>query len=176
MITGRVLLLNFSYEPLGTVGVARAMCLWFRNVISVEEYDGENVLHSPRQTFQVPSVIRLRHYVNVHRRRRETTMKRARIYIRDRYRCQYCGLDGMSNFENSLVMTVDFVVPRARKGGKKADNLVAACRACNVIKGHRAFNSLEEAKAYVLKRRAELRQEWEGDTARLKSPAMSATP
>jgi len=98
------------------------------------------------------------------------------ILARDGYRCQYCGLDGMSNFENSLVMTVDFVVPRARKGGKKADNLVAACRACNVIKGHRAFNSLEEAKAYVLKRRAELRQEWEGDTARLKSPAMSATP
>jgi 5-methylcytosine-specific restriction endonuclease McrA len=98
------------------------------------------------------------------------------ILARDRYRCQYCGLDGMSNFENSLVMTVDFVVPRARKGGKKAENLVAACRACNVIKGHRAFNSLEEAKAYVLTRRAELRQEWEGDTARLKSPAMSATP
>jgi len=41
------------------------------------------------------------------------------ILARDRYRCQYCGLDGMSNFENSLVMTVDFVVPRARKGGKK---------------------------------------------------------
>jgi 5-methylcytosine-specific restriction endonuclease McrA len=98
------------------------------------------------------------------------------ILARDGYRCQYCGLDGMSNFENSLVMTVDFVVPRARKGGKKAENLVAACRACNVIKGHRAFNSLEEAKAYVLKRRAELRQEWEGDTARLKGTAMTATP
>ena len=26
-LNGRVLLLNFSYEPLGTVGVARAMCL-----------------------------------------------------------------------------------------------------------------------------------------------------
>jgi hypothetical protein len=62
LITGRVLLLNFSYEPLGTVGVARAVCLWFRGKVSVEEYDGENVLRSPSQTINVPSVIRLRLY------------------------------------------------------------------------------------------------------------------
>jgi 5-methylcytosine-specific restriction endonuclease McrA len=36
------------------------------------------------------------------------------ILERDRYCCQYCGLDGMSCFENSLVMTVDFVIPRAQ--------------------------------------------------------------
>ena len=68
------------------------------------------------------------------------------------------GLDGMANFENSLVMSVDFVLPRARKGRKKPENLVAACRACNVIKGRRVFKAFEEAKAYVLDRRAELRQ------------------
>ena len=36
-----------------------------------------------------------------------------RILERDRYRCQYCGLDGMSCFENSLVMTVDFIIPHS---------------------------------------------------------------
>jgi len=97
------------------------------------------------------------------------------ILERDRYRCQYCGLDGMANFENSLVMTVDFVLPRSRKGGKKPDNLVAACRACNVIKGHRVFNNFEDAKAYVLKRRAELRAEWETDTARIQPRTMTAS-
>jgi len=91
LLTSRVLLLNFSYEPLGTVGVARAVCLYFRGAIFVEENDGSNVLHSPSTTFPVPSVVRLRHYVHVRRNNRETTMKRARIYIRDRYRCQYCG-------------------------------------------------------------------------------------
>jgi 5-methylcytosine-specific restriction endonuclease McrA len=96
------------------------------------------------------------------------------ILERDHYRCQYCGLDGMAIFENSLVMSVDFVVPRASKGKKHADNLVAACRACNVIKGRRTFKNFEEAKAYVLNRRAELRKEWEADTARLQRPAMSA--
>jgi HNH endonuclease len=64
-----------------------------------------------------------------------------RILERDHYFCQYCGLDGMTNFENSLTMTVDFGHPRARKGKKTPNNLVAACRPCNVIKGHRVFDS-----------------------------------
>ncbi len=97
-----------------------------------------------------------------------------KILERDRYRCQYCGLDAMANFENSLVMSVDFILPRSRKGGKKPENLVAACRACNVIKGHRVFKNFEEAKAYVLKRRAELRTEWEGNMARMQSSQLTA--
>lgn len=103
-----------------------------------------------------------------------TSKEGHRILERDLYRCQYCGLDGMANFENSLIMSVDFVLPRARKGGKKPDNLVAACRACNVIKGHRVFKNFEDAKAYILKRRAELRQEWEADMAKLHVPSLTA--
>ncbi len=52
MITGRVLLFNFSYEPLGTVGVARAICMIFRGSVFVEESDGENVIRSPRESWQ----------------------------------------------------------------------------------------------------------------------------
>ena len=132
MLTGRVLLLNFSYEPLGTVGVARAMCLWFRNTVTIEEYDGDNVLHSPRQEFLVPSVIRLRHYVNVRRKRRETAMKRARIYIRDRYRCQYCG-----EHKSAADLTLDHILPRAQGGATTPQNLVSACVRCNQRKGNR---------------------------------------
>src|SRR5258707_9287198 len=87
------------------------------------------------------------------------------ILERDHYRCQYCGLDGMANFENSLVMSVDFVLPRAKKGTKNPDNLIAACRACNLIKGRRTFQNFEEAKKYVLDRRSELRKEWEAKSA-----------
>jgi 5-methylcytosine-specific restriction endonuclease McrA len=98
-----------------------------------------------------------------------TSAEGNRILERDQYRCQYCGLDGLANFENSLIMTVDFLHPRARKGKKIPTNLVTACRPCNVIKGHRTFDSLEDAKAYVLKRRLELRKEWESKTAQLRS-------
>ncbi len=132
MLTGRVLLLNYSYEPLGTVGVARAMCLWFRDSVSVEDFDGDNVIHSPRQTFQVPSVIRLRTYINVRRKRRETAMKRARIYIRDRYRCQYCG-----DQKNAAELTLDHILPRAQGGESTPQNLVSACIKCNQRKGNR---------------------------------------
>ena len=96
-----------------------------------------------------------------------------KVLARDHYCCQYCGLDGMSNFENSLVMSVDFIQPRARKGKKDPGNLVAACRACNVIKGERVFKSLEEARAYVLMRRSELRAEWEARMGRLQSRSAS---
>jgi len=47
-----------------------------------------------------------------------TSAEGNRILERDRYRCQYCGLDGLASFENSLIMTVDFLHPRARKGKK----------------------------------------------------------
>ncbi len=44
------------------------------------------------------------------------------ILERDAYRCQYCGLDGLASFENALAMSVDFVMPRARKGKKDPHN------------------------------------------------------
>jgi 5-methylcytosine-specific restriction endonuclease McrA len=96
------------------------------------------------------------------------------ILERDQYRCQYCGLDGMANFDNSLAMSVDFVVPRARKGKKDPRNLVACCRACNMIKGRRVYRNFEEAKSYVLRRRDELRKAWEAKAARPAAKAAKA--
>ena len=105
-----------------------------------------------------------------------TSEEGRRILERDHYCCQYCGLDGMTHFENSLIMTVDFVHPRARHGKKTPENLVTACRACNVIKGHRLFHDFAAAKAFVLKHREQLRQEWEKEVARLQHHAASAAP
>jgi 5-methylcytosine-specific restriction endonuclease McrA len=89
-----------------------------------------------------------------------------KILERDDHRCQYCGLDGRASFENALVMRVDFVVPRARKGKKDASNLVACCTPCNTIKGTRVYAGFDEAKAFVLKQREALRKNWELKTAR----------
>jgi hypothetical protein len=44
-----------------------------------------------------------------------------------------------------------------------------------VIKGHKVFGSLAEAKAYVLQRREELRQDWESRTARLQGRTAAAS-
>lgn len=75
------------------------------------------------------------------------------------------GLDGMSSFENALVMSVDFLFPRAHKGRKHPRNLVACCRPCNTLKGRHIFKSFDEAKIYVLARRDELRKSWESERA-----------
>ncbi|MCA1594135.1 MAG: HNH endonuclease [Acidobacteria bacterium] len=132
VLNGRVLLLNFSYEPLGTVGVARAMCLALRNAVFVEEYDAGRVLRSPSAVFRVPSVIRLRAYVNVRRRRQAAGMKRTRIFIRDRFQCQYCG-----KRKSAAELTLDHITPRAQAGQSAPENLATACVDCNNRKGNR---------------------------------------
>ena len=90
-----------------------------------------------------------------------TKQEGLQILERDQYLCQYCGLDGTASFENALAMSVDFIVPRARKGKRDPRNLVACCRSCNMIKGTRVYRSFDEAKAYVLAQREELRKAWE---------------
>jgi 5-methylcytosine-specific restriction endonuclease McrA len=103
-----------------------------------------------------------------------TTEEGRKILERDDYRCQYCGLDGRANFDSALVMRVDFVIPRARKGKKVPENLVACCTPCNTIKGTKLFPSFDDAKAYVLAQREMLRKTWEGKTARPAAKAAKA--
>ncbi|MBK7804149.1 MAG: HNH endonuclease [Chloracidobacterium sp.] len=59
-------------------------------------------------------------------------MKRARIYIRDRYRCQYCG-----ESKHAKELTLDHIFPRAQGGESTPQNLVTACVKCNQRKGNR---------------------------------------
>ena len=60
------------------------------------------------------------------------------FFLRDEFRCQYCGARGE--------LTFDHVVPRASGGVTSWQNVVAACSSCNLRKGskplHRAGMSL----------------------------------
>ena len=131
-LDGRVLLLNQTYEPLGTVSVARAVIMTFKNTVYVEELDGDRVLHSARESFPVPSVIRRRTYINVRRRREASGMKRLRIYMRDKFRCQYCG-----EKKPGSELTLDHILPRSRGGDNSPVNIVTACVPCNNRKSDR---------------------------------------
>jgi 5-methylcytosine-specific restriction endonuclease McrA len=88
---------------------------------------------------------------------REEAMK---VFKRDHFKCQYCGLDGLHRYENWLVMTIDHVHPHARGGGRIMDNLVTACQPCNVLKGKHEYASFEDAKKHVLVKREEWRQQF----------------
>lgn len=132
ILSRKVLLLNASYEALGTVDVARAVRLVWRQTAEVVVQDGERVLRSQHFTFEVPSVIRLVEYIDVRKRRNNSGKQRLRILMRDKMRCQYCGARG-SVFE----LTLDHILPRSRGGSSSPENLCAACIACNQRKGDR---------------------------------------
>jgi 5-methylcytosine-specific restriction endonuclease McrA len=131
-LDGRVLLLNQTYEPLGTVSVARAVIMTFKDTVTVEEFDSERVLRSARAEFRVPSVIRRRTYINVRRRQEASGMKRLRIYMRDKFCCQYCGEKKAAG-----QLTLDHILPRSRGGDNSPVNIVTACVPCNQRKGDR---------------------------------------
>jgi hypothetical protein len=94
-----------------------------------------------------------------------------RVFKRDHFKCQYCGLDGRPSFEHWLTMTIDHVHPYARGGPRHLENLVTACQPCNLIKGKRPFASFEDAKKYVLAKREEWRSRYEEQMKRFAEAA-----
>lgn len=98
---------------------------------------------------------------------REDAMK---VFKRDHYTCQYCGLDGLHKFENWLVLTVDHVHPHARGGGRHMENLVTACQPCNLLKGKHEYATFEAAKAHVLARREKWHQTFQAQV-KVSAPA-----
>jgi hypothetical protein len=99
------LLLNQTYGPLGTVSVARAIIMTFKNTVFVEQFDGDRVLRSAHDEWPVPSVIRRRTYINVRRRREQSGMKRLRIYMRDKRPAS------ISQFTRNLLCNVNYLEP-----------------------------------------------------------------
>lgn len=59
-------------------------------------------------------------------------MKRDRVFVRDDFRCVYCGQRFAAD-----ELSVDHVEPRVRGGDQSTGNLVTACKACNTMKAHR---------------------------------------
>lgn len=146
MLKGRVLLLNGSFEVLGTIGVARAIRMTLRkeNPVIVQSYVPDTYLTSAGGTkFPVPSVISLRHHVDIRKRRRESDTRREKIFIRDRYSCQYCPAK-VGKFNKAVGrklevkdLTIDHILPKSQNGKNIPTNLVTACGPCNRRKANR---------------------------------------
>jgi 5-methylcytosine-specific restriction endonuclease McrA len=122
----RALVLNATYEPLAVVTGRRAVVLILAD--KADPVDGSGTwLHAERLAVEVPSVIRLRRVVTA-TRHRELAISRPGVFARDEHRCQYCG---------DRAQTLDHIVPRSRGGDHTWENVVAACRPCNVHKADR---------------------------------------
>lgn len=126
----RALILNASYQPLTLVSWQKALILWFQGKVEVlETY--ERKVRSASDSFSLPSVIRLTHYVAPQRSTR-LRFSRENIYLRDNHTCQYCGKKMVSK-----ELTLDHVVPASKFGRKDWTNMVTACRRCNHKKANR---------------------------------------
>jgi 5-methylcytosine-specific restriction endonuclease McrA len=133
-----VLLLNASYVPLETVTIRDAVDLLMRGV--VDAVDGVAArLRTPRRVFEVPSVIRLRYYINVPHR--TATWSRRAVLSRDDYTCIYCGVTVGDRHKGKILSRADFtvehLVPSSRGGGSTWSNTACACYWCNHRKADR---------------------------------------
>ncbi len=89
--------------------------------------------------FHVPTVIRLRRYINVPRR--GTRWSRQSVLQRDGYCCIYCGIQ-VGEPQRGRVLTgrdftIDHLIPRSRGGRNTWGNTACACPVCNHRKGDR---------------------------------------
>ena len=80
---------------------------------------------------------------------------KAGILRRDGYRCGYCGRDLLESLDSLLTATIDHIVPRSIGGSRRCtSNQIAACMACNILKGNAPTANVSTARQIVLERRA----------------------
>lgn len=126
-----------SYFPLSTMPWQDAVSAVVKDTVSVvAEYD--HWVSSPSTRIRLPSVVALREYVPMPKR---VAFTRFNVFLRDRFRCQYCGVKF-----HSPDLTFDHVLPRARGGITSWDNVVAACSPCNTRKDHHLLRPLRWPK------------------------------
>ncbi|WP_448379732.1 HNH endonuclease [Gloeomargarita sp.] len=132
----KVLVLNASYEPLNITTWKRAAVLLLKGKAEQLEHNGKVIYPN----FPLPTVIRLRHYVNIPHK--EIPLTRRNVLHRDGHTCQYCGYTGED-------LTLDHVIPKSRGGADSWENIVTACVRCNIKKGNR---TPEEARLTLRQR------------------------
>lgn len=128
------LVLNADFRPLSYFPLSlwpwqdAIKAAYLDRVSIVAEY--ETVARSPSTEINIPSVVVLKDYV---RPARSVAFTRFNLFLRDEFRCQYCGARGD--------MTFDHVIPRCRGGRTTWENVVAACGPCNLRKGSRTLKA-----------------------------------
>ena len=128
------LVLNADYRPLSYYPLSlwpwqdAVKAVFLDRVAIVAEYDA--VVRSQRSELRIPSVVVLKDYV---RPVKTVAFTRFNLFLRDEFRCQYCG--------SPHDLTFDHVIPRVRGGRTTWENVVAACSPCNLRKGSRSLKA-----------------------------------
>ena len=143
-LTAPVLVLNRSFQPVRVTsarrafimlyaGAARALDAGFephdwRSWAAQELAPVDESVGTPSGPIRVPRVLVLVGYNRVPRS--AVRLSRRNVFLRDGYRCQYCG-----DRPSVADLNLDHVNPRPRGGRSTWENLVTSCRDCNLRKG-----------------------------------------
>jgi 5-methylcytosine-specific restriction endonuclease McrA len=156
----RALVLNASFEPLCVVPSRRALILVMADKAEMLS-STDRVYHAERVSFPEPSVVRLTYFVKVPYQTR-IALNRKAIFARDDHVCQYCG---------AAAENIDHVIPRSKGGTHTWDNVVAACRPCNMRKEDRLLHETglilrkkpqaPRERLWILVATGSVRKDWE---------------
>lgn len=105
---------------------------WARLSVIMRRHDPSKYdwIQTVRLPLVVPRVIRVLTFAKVPKH--EVKFSRRHVFARDGNTCQYC-----KRRMNTSELSLDHVIPRSRGGKTTWDNVVSACRRCNVRKGSR---------------------------------------
>ncbi len=153
-----VLVLNRFFDPVQVTTAKRAFVLLYGGTAFALDEQGEtfdfdlwrelpvrsddDALPIVGGELRVPRVV---HLVNYDRTPRVTVrLTRRNIMFRDAHQCQYC-----AKRPPLRDLNIDHVMPRSRGGADTWENLVTACRQCNLRKG---WKTPEEANMRLARR------------------------
>ena len=141
------LVLNRNWQPVNVTSVARSLTMVFTGTARVVDpvsymvFDWEDwarlipehdepFVQAVTQRFRVPEVITLVSFDRLPNA--SVTFSRRNIFKRDKFSCQYCGVQPKSD-----ELTIDHVLPRSQGGQSSWENCVLACVSCNHSKADR---------------------------------------
>ena len=152
-----VLVINRLYQPVQITSVRRAVLLLYgESAFALDDggemhdfpswrrlpvRDGDDAIPIVGGALRVPRVVHLRRYDRA--RRPVVRLTRKNVMLRDGHLCQYC-----ASRLPTRDLNIDHVLPRSRGGPDSWENLVTACRECNLRKGRR---TPEEASMRLLR-------------------------
>lgn len=153
-----VLVLNRNFEPVQVTSARRAFILLYGGAAyaldeggdtydfdlwrSLPVRDVDDALPIVGGALRVPRVVHLHRYDRTPRP--SVRLTRRNLMLRDAHECQYCG-----KRPPTRELNIDHVLPRSRGGEDSWENLVTACRVCNLRKGWR---TPEEANMRLARR------------------------
>ena len=132
-LNNKVLLLNNSYEPISIISAKKAIIMYFLDKVDVVK-KSEIVINSLYLRFKIPEVIKLKKYIYI--KHSKIPLNRQNILKRDNNTCQYCG-------KNKSEITIDHIIPKDKGGNDTWNNLVVACKKCNIIKGNYLLKDID---------------------------------